>query len=596
MKKLLWSIVLITIVLGVFLFLFRVEPTVAQFFDPPLTAIQTDSPPTIDGIADDTGWEQAEAIVSEVKDGSIGKVDVTLRSVYDAENIYFLIKWPDATESIDNTEAGDRLAIIWQVSEISGFEITGCNQACHSGFPLGMWLEEEGQGADFWIWEAANTNPLGHMDDRYLGYSLGEDWRFADAGDLESGSRADITAQAIWADGIWTLEISRALNTGEHAIGDDGTPVDVSFEVGQPYYFGLAVMDDANVEHSVADFALGFIMEGDAGATGEETSETINQPTQPTDREVHYDEVVVNRVDTPPELDGISNDTVWAENDVSVINVNGGAIRRVDVTIQAVYDDQNLYMVLQWADDTESVDRRLWTYTRDGWEHESKEDRFSILWQITDIDGFETIGCNIACHSDDPPIGMWFNNPGEYGDLWNWKASRTNPMGFIDDAWMGPYSGHPDGGRYVDPGISSYARNEVPSGDAPAFVWRDINARTNPPAIDATENFLLDVDVVPITELMAFSVGDTVPGYILRQPSGSRADIQARGIWLDGTWTVELVRPLDTGENAILADGTTPVDITFAPGETYYFSLVVMDNTDQDHSTEEIGIAFRIME
>jgi Ethylbenzene dehydrogenase len=568
------------------------KPSVAQFFDEPLTAVQVETPPIVDGIADDDAWQQATPLITEVEDGRIGRIDVTLRAVYTADTLYFLVEWPDETESVTDIEAGDRLALMWQITEIVGFDVTGCNQACHDGFPEGMWFEDEGERADLWDWKATNADI---MDDRYTGFSTGEEWTYYDPGDLESGSRADLDARGVWSDGLWTLELSRALDTGANAIGEDGDPIDITFEPGMPYFFGVGVMDDTLTNHSTNTFSIGFIMGGDVPeASGDSgtTSDTL------VDGDVHYDEVIANRVDTPPVIDGIADEDVWASNDVSIVNINGGAIRRIDATIQAVYDSQNLYMVVQWPDDTESIDRRAWVYTRDGWERGGKEDRFSILWQITEIEGFDTIGCNIACHDDDPPIGMWLNNEGEYGDLWGWKAARTNPMGYVDDGWMGAYSGHEDGGRYVDPGVSSYARNEIPPGDVPGFIWGDLDAMSILPAVDADHatNFLLNVDVVPIDALMDFSPGDTVPGYVLRQPSGSRADIQASGIWQDGLWTVELVRALDTGSNAFLADGTTPIDVIFVPGETYFFSLVVMDNTDQDHSTEEIGIALRLVE
>lgn len=591
MKKFTRSFLFI-VLLSSMLSLIQVEHSVAQFFDDPLTAVLVETPPLVDGVADDDAWQQAIPLITEVEDGAIGRIDVTFRAVYTADTLYFLIEWLDETESITDIEAGDGLALMWQITEIKGFDVTGCNQACHSGFPEGMWFEDEGERADLWNWQATNASI---MDDRYTGFSTGEEWLTYDPGDLESGSRADIDAMGVWVDGLWTLEISRALDTGANAIGEDGDAIDITFVPGVPYFFGLGVMDDTLAEHSVSTFSIGFIMGGDAPTASEDSGKPSDTPA---DGDVHYDEVIANRADTPPIIDGIADDDVWVSNDVSIVNVSGGAIRRIDATIQAVYDNQNLYMVVQWPDDTESIDRRAWVYTRDGWERSGKEDRFSILWQITDIEGFDTIGCNIACHSDDPPNGMWFNNEGEYGDLWGWKATRTNPMGYVDDGWMGPYSGHEDGGRYVDPGVSSYARNEVPPGNDPGFIWRDINAITVPPAVDTEQatHFLLDTDVVPIDPLMDFSTGDTVPGYVLRQPSGSRADIQASGIWQDGLWTVEIVRALDTGSNALLADGTTPVDVIFIPGETYIFSLVVMDNTDQDHSTEEIGIALRLVE
>ena len=605
MRKSVWPGLCLAFVLVAVFFLIRPAPSAAQFFGDPLTATFTDAPPTIDGVTDDA-WAQATPLISEVTGGAIGTVEVTLRAVYDAESVYFLIEWPDATEStVEGAEDG--LAILWQITEIPGFEIVGCNQACHSGgTPIGMWFENESERADLWHWQALTTNPLGVLDDAYYGFSDGEEWYYADPGDWENGSRADVTAQGIWADGMWTLEIKRARDTGENALGTDGAPVDVTFTPGTPYFFGLAVMDATETDHSVADFAIGFIMEdGEAAPNAVENTDSAEappteEPSAPAaiEREVHYNEVYAYRTTTPPTLDGVADDVVWAETDVSIIDVSGGAIRRVDVTMQAVYDDDNLYIVLQWPDDTESIDRRIWTYSRDGWQRGEKEDRFAILWQITEIEGFDVIGCNIACHSGEPPIGMWFNNEGEFGDLWNWKAARTNPMGYVDDGWMGPYSGHDDGGRYADPGLSSYARNETASGDAPGYIWADPDAITTPPGVgeELAAHFLLDVDAVPIDAMMAFTPGDTVPGYVLREPDGSRADIQARGVWADGTWTVEIMRALDTGDHALLWDGTTLVDVTFTPGETYYFSLVVMDNTDQDHSTEEIGIPFTLVD
>ena len=53
--------------------------------------------------------------------------------------------------------------------------------------------------------------------------------------------------------------------------------------------------------------------------------------------------------------------------------------------------------------------------------------------------------------------------------------------------------------------------------------------------------------------------GDVIPGQVLSQPSGSRADIRVlgEGRWADGSWDVTLVRALDTGhplEDKILRD------------------------------------------
>jgi hypothetical protein len=55
-----------------------------------------------------------------------------------------------------------------------------------------------------------------------------------------------------------------------------------------------------------------------------------------------------------------------------------------------------------------------------------------------------------------------------------------------------------------------------------------------------------------------FSVGDLLPQYLLRQPDGSAADVQAFGRYLDGHWIVELRRKLNTGQadDKVLKAGT----------------------------------------
>jgi hypothetical protein len=57
------------------------------------------------------------------------------------------------------------------------------------------------------------------------------------------GDRGDISAAWKWADGVWTIEFSRALTTG--------SKTDVQFDdLTTTYYFGLAVFDNAQVRHA----------------------------------------------------------------------------------------------------------------------------------------------------------------------------------------------------------------------------------------------------------------------------------------------------------------------------------------------------------
>lgn len=53
-----------------------------------------------------------------------------------------------------------------------------------------------------------------------------------------SGSRGDIVEGATWANGRWTVELQRKLDTGD-------ADHDITFVVGQEYTFGVATMDNA---------------------------------------------------------------------------------------------------------------------------------------------------------------------------------------------------------------------------------------------------------------------------------------------------------------------------------------------------------------
>jgi hypothetical protein len=58
-----------------------------------------------------------------------------------------------------------------------------------------------------------------------------------------TGDRGNLSAGWKWADGMWTMEIGRALVTDSE--------FDVQFDdLSAPYYFGVAVFDNAQVRHA----------------------------------------------------------------------------------------------------------------------------------------------------------------------------------------------------------------------------------------------------------------------------------------------------------------------------------------------------------
>lgn len=170
--------------------------------------------------------------------------------------------------------------------------------------------------------------------------------------------------------------------------------------------------------------------------------------------------------------------------------------------------------------------------------------------------------CANYCHENASPPYMATDTPSLYVDVWHWKAARTNPMGFADDQHLQSvvdYSSSEVTGRRADEGTSTYMNN----GDiAPLFAPADGGL------------YITSDNIIPFDENADWKAGDTIPGYVLRAPDGSRADVMAKGTYKDGVWTLEITRAKTTsdsvGDQAILDDGS------------YMVSVAIWDNDHGD--------------
>lgn len=67
-------------------------------------------------------------------------------------------------------------------------------------------------------------------------------------------SNADIKVYGAWKEGVWTLEMGRALDTKANAVRRD-KKIDVVFDSSKVYFFGVSVFD--NTEAANHAFAGG---------------------------------------------------------------------------------------------------------------------------------------------------------------------------------------------------------------------------------------------------------------------------------------------------------------------------------------------------
>jgi hypothetical protein len=171
--------------------------TTAGSMDHHLVSCYVNSAPLIDGRIDEP-WTAAHALelpLSYGMDSEEHALDVTLRSLHTDETIYFLAQWPGEPPSGDDDMAFNKLTIHWRIPDLegSGTQRPDCAVVCHTAFA-------NGQG-DF-VYVNAETIPQGGWE--------------------------ALSSAGGWNSGIWTLEWSRPLQSGN--------PYDVHFTVPDAEY------------------------------------------------------------------------------------------------------------------------------------------------------------------------------------------------------------------------------------------------------------------------------------------------------------------------------------------------------------------------
>ncbi len=242
-----------------------------------------------------------------------------------------------------------------------------------------------------------------------------------------------------------------------------------------------------------------------------------------------------------PKIDGRGDDPVWAHaraTRVKVREVSGAREgRSPPVIVKSVRTVTHIYFLVSWADPTKDATHKTWVWNTENKAYEQGNDLEDVL-ALT----FEHTGVFDA----DMLSGVeavW--------DVWQWKAARTDPAGYAMDK------------------IHRFSKTK-PAGKAKSFRARDRSTIW----ISRPE----DEGGSPQKSQPAPGEhkGDRVPKYVVGTPSGSAADVRAKGVWKDGRWTVELSRKLATG----YAD-----DTTLDASRTYRIGLAVFDREEDIHHT-----------
>ncbi len=297
--------------------------------------------------------------------------------------------------------------------------------------------------------------------------------------------------------------------------------------------------------------------------------------------------------------------------------------------VAGYFDDDDVFLFFRFPTENPSWYHQYWVFRDGGWtrygsgtsgpdEHGFYEDRISVMWDDGSVEGFAETGGYATVHPgmrhtrseaaaeevrDHPYLGgelgrsdvrkfiresrdgdaegpLWANvrSAGELRelraagtllDLWQWRAHRSNPVGFADNGYVLDY-------RHSSEGRSMYTTNEHPDEGGPRMMFDPEHAGFRALRFEklvAREYgqddlyYLEETSAIPYDPDYEWRDGDALPHRMLREPDGSRGAIRAEGRHSDGAWRVRLQRSLESPE---------PMDsIGFTPGETYHAAFAV---------------------
>jgi len=329
-------------------------------------------------------------------------------------------------------------------------------------------------------------------------------------------------------------------------------------------------------------------------------------------------QLVAIPIDEAPLLNGLAMEPIWGRAPAVTMKTQGvgkwGAANNSETTVQlqAAYTRENVYFLVRWKDPSHSIDRQRWVLDGTTWQQQDQtplqrggantyyEDKLAFLWVIksrkvvesgtfwpTYIDNDEAAKAGYARPVKAAPTGEKF-------DLWHWKHVRTGYTKpsqmddqFVDDTLDARKA--PEAGRKSDPqdpkkpggyynNVKEYTTSSGAKLRGPRFFVPgrvDVYIITQE-MIDRGEAR----EIADYAQLVSFPTGTRLPGVIGRMLTGSRGDLLAAHTWVNGTYTLEIGRKLDTGDPAN--------DVIFsALTKPYYFGVAVFDNTQIAHAVSD---------
>ena len=107
---------------------------------------------------------------------------------------------------------------------------------------------------------------------------------------------------------------------------------------------------------------------------------------------------------------------------VRTFEAKGEGVAPYQVNLKSVHDDENIYMLVQWAEPSMEVDRAPWSFSADkkAWERVSDdvgdEDEMGFYWNVN-VPNYQEKGCQDLCHQENPDHVMMYAPKGSSVDV-----------------------------------------------------------------------------------------------------------------------------------------------------------------------------------
>lgn len=352
-------------------------------------------------------------------------------------------------------------------------------------------------------------------------------------------------------------------------------------------------------------------------------------------------DLVSLKVTTAPALDG----TIDASWDACNKLTNKTAMPAADVfegiyaffqgdthnfTIRSMYDDSNIYFLVEIDDDTKSMDMRSWYFdaTAQKWVYPKNaisatdkfgEDKFGLIFPVKSNANWDKYTCYSTCHTDNPAVKDHYADDNTFmGDVWQWRSVSTEPYGQLQDGYLGV--GTVTNGVVTAPGrkrdsspnnTSTNTQKLIPTGgtvaiDVPKYILISDNGEPLIRQEDVTSGKAKLVTAVSTTGVLTYDGGTLDPNaapsdYAYKTGSkriksifatgpiaGSQGDVMTAANYVDGKgWVVEVKRAISTTD--------IEHDCQFDTTKEYKFGFSVFNNAGSEHSVKpDLKLKFAI--